>query len=109
VTLPKVYNPDHTAHIRDRLKKQALYFATGAAVTLLSVVVLRVMTNSAGEVNRTLTLLISWLVRISLLLSALGLLITLASYRAYRRRRADLDAAGAEALGEEQARIRRNI
>lgn len=107
--MPRIYNPDHTIHIRDRLKRQALYFATGAAVILLSVGVLSVVTDRGGEVNRTLTSLVSWLVRVSLVLSTLGLLVTLASYLAYRRRRADLDAAGAEAHGEMQARMSRNI
>jgi hypothetical protein len=42
-------------------------------------------------------------------LSTLGLPIALASYLAYRRRRAELDAAGAEANGQKQARVTRNI
>ena len=49
-----------------------------------------------------------WLVRVSLLVSALGLAATLLSYLAYRRRRADLDAASAEAEGERRAKLYRN-
>jgi hypothetical protein len=37
-------------------------------------------------------------------LAVLYLLVTLAAWRVYRRRRADLDAAGAEVVGELHAR-----
>lgn len=58
--------------------------------------------------SRALATLTWSLVRASLLVSALGLAEALLSYLAYRRRRADLDAAGAEGEGERRGRLYRN-
>lgn len=99
-----VYQPDHNAHIRHRLKLQAAYFATGGAVVILSWTVLQIMID-VGEVNRPLATVASWLVRTALAVATLGLVVTLLSYLIYRRRRADPDVAGTEASREVRVRL----
>jgi cytochrome c biogenesis protein CcdA len=103
--VPRVYRPDHTAGIRHRLKAMLRYFVTGAAVVLTGAVAVAIIAAQFGDEDRTLVT-VAWLVVIvALLVAALGLVMTLVLYLVYRRRRADLDAAGAEAEGELQARI----
>lgn len=105
--VPRVYHPDHTAHIRNRLKNQALYFFTGAVVALMSAAVFAFIFSLAGETPHRLTVITWVLVLVVAGLSGLGLAITGVEYLVYRRRRADLDAAGAEAIGELHAKLHR--
>jgi hypothetical protein len=105
--VPRVYQPDHTSHVGHQLRARALYFATGGGVVVLGWAVLHLMVGD-GAMSRPLASLTWWLMRASLLVSVLGLAATLWSYLAYRRRRAGLDAAGAEAEGERRARLYRN-
>jgi hypothetical protein len=99
-----VYQPDHTGH---RLKSMLARSATGVVFAVVAAVLIRWQTAGLDDQFRVLTTVV-WLVDIVLLLiSALGVVITLVLYPVYRHRRADLDAAGAEALAEFRARLHR--
>lgn len=101
----RVYQPDHTGHIRQRLKSMWLYFTTGIVIALLgAAMILWIAGRFKGRYNVLVTVV--WMVDIAaFLVAAIGLLITLIMYLVYRRRRADLDAAGAEVDGEFRARL----
>lgn len=104
---PRVYQPDHTAHIRERLKAMLLRSAIGVAFGLVGAVLIRWQTSGLDDRFRSLAT-VAWWVDIALLLvSTLGMVMTLVPYLVYRHRRADLDAAGAEAIGELMARLHR--
>jgi uncharacterized BrkB/YihY/UPF0761 family membrane protein len=106
-TVPRVYQPDHTADIRQRLKSMLLTFTVGAAIAVTGAIIIGILTASLDDQYRTVIAL-AWLIDIvTLLVAALGLLTTLIFYLIYRRRRAYLDAVGAEADGELRARIHR--
>ncbi|GAA3292687.1 hypothetical protein GCM10020218_068080 [Dactylosporangium vinaceum] len=102
-----MYRPDHTAHIRADLARSAMYFGTGLAVVLAAavttVLILQVADGTAAPawLIRTLWVVGSFAVTVSLV----GLLLTLVRWLVYLRRRAELDAAGAEAVGEVYARM----
>jgi uncharacterized BrkB/YihY/UPF0761 family membrane protein len=105
--VPRVYRPDHTANIRQRLTSMLLYFVSGGAVVVTSAVAVAIIAAQFGDEYRTLVT-VAWLVVIvALLVAAPGLVTTLVLYLVYRCRRAYLDAVGAEAEGELQARIHR--
>lgn len=63
----------------------------------------------AGRDHHTLAVAAWGLVIAVLVIAGIGLTITITGieYLTYRRRRADLDAAGAEAIGELNARLHR--
>jgi hypothetical protein len=104
--MPKVYPADHTFVIRQRLKSRAIMCLTGAALAAAAAGVLALL-GAVGDQHRGL-LRAAWVLDIATFaVAAIGLLITLILYRIYLRRRADLDAAGAEAYGELRARIHR--
>jgi hypothetical protein len=105
--VPRIYRADHTAHIRDRLKRQTLHFSIGAALAVLSAVMVAMLVPLAGEGHPTLSGAAWGLVVAVLVVSGIGLAITGVEYLVYRRRRADLDAAGAEVIGELNARLHR--
>ena len=48
VPMPRVYQPDHTAHIRRSLSEQALYFAAGLVMAVLVAIVTQVLTTILG-------------------------------------------------------------
>ncbi|MFI5888509.1 hypothetical protein ACIA5D_00130 [Actinoplanes sp. NPDC051513] len=105
--VPRVYRADHTAHIRDRLKRQALHFTSGVIMAVLGAITFAVLQSLQDAAPHTLTTVGRRLVILLALVAGLGLLVTGAQYLVYRRRRADLDAAGAEAIGELYARLHR--
>jgi hypothetical protein len=103
---PRVYRPDHTAHVRRRLTQMAVYGTFGlvtaaAAAGSFAVVGSRVPAASTAPVSA------AWIAAVVLAagVAALYLLVTLAAWLVYRRRRPDIDAAGAEIVGELHARI----
>jgi hypothetical protein len=106
--VPRVYRADHTAHIRDRLKRQALHFATGAIMAVLGAITFAILLSLQDRAPHTLTVIGWGLVIVLAVVSGIGLTITGVQYLAYRRRRPDLDAAGAEAIGELYARLHRH-
>ncbi|MFI1996808.1 hypothetical protein [Actinoplanes sp. NPDC020271] len=103
--MPRVYCADHTAHIRDRLKRQALYFATGELVAVFVAITFAVLLSLQDAAPHALAVLGWGLVILLASVAVLGLLITGVQYLVYRRRRADLDAEGAEVIGELYARL----
>jgi hypothetical protein len=60
-----------------------------------------------GEAQHALTAVGWGLVIVLALVSGVGLMLTGVQYLVYRRQRADLDAAGAEVIGELYARLHR--
>lgn len=101
-----VYNPDHTAHIRDLLKQLAMRGATGLLAAGLGVISALIVTKATGEplpagMTTAVWILLSILVAVSLLCFVLTLIFWLI----YLWRRADLDARGAETVGELKARM----
>ncbi|WP_238011229.1 hypothetical protein KZZ52_57230 [Dactylosporangium sp. AC04546] len=102
-----MYRPDHTAHIRAELARSAWYFAAGLFVVLAAAgatfVVVEVVGGSSGPVwlGRALWIAGSFAFTVSLA----GLLVVLLRWWWYLRRRAELDAAGAVAVGELYARL----
>ena len=104
---PRVYQPDHTAHIRERLKAMLLRSAVGIAFALVFAVLIRWQTAGLDDRFHTVAAVAWWIDIVLLLVSTLGVVMTLVLYLIYRRRRAELDAAGAEAIGEFRARLHR--
>ena len=103
--MPRVYRADHTAHIRDRLKRQALYFATGELMAVFGAITIAVLLSLQDPAPHALTRLAWGVVILCASVAGLGLTITGVQYLIYRRRRADLDAEGAEVIGELYARL----
>jgi hypothetical protein len=102
---PRVYHPDHTAHIRRRLTRMAVTGLIGLAVAAAAAGVLAMMGSRAGDSSSGLVTA-AWVADAACAaVAVLYLLVTLAAWAVYRRRRADLDAEGAEIVGETQARI----
>lgn len=101
----RVYRPDHTAHVRRRLAQMAVYGAFGlvvaaAAAGILAVVGSRIPAAWKALVNA------AWILdAVAAGVAVLYLLVTLVAWLVYRRRRPDLDAVGAEIVGELHARI----
>jgi hypothetical protein len=106
--MPRIYRADHTAHIRDRLKRQALHFSTGAVLAVLAAGAVAVLLWLLGDgSHHTLAVAVWGLVIALAVVSGIGLMLTGVEYLLYRRRRAELDAAGAEVIGEWHARLHR--
>lgn len=103
----KVYRPDHTAHIRAELARAATYFATGLFVVLAAAVAtVLVFQVTDGSSASAWLLRALWIVgSLAVTVSLTGLVLTLVRWLRYLHRRADLDAAGAEAVGELYARL----
>lgn len=106
--VPRVYHADHTAHIRDRLKRQALHFTTGVIMAMMGAVIFAVLLSMQGSAPHALTVTGWGVVILLAAVAGLGLLITGVDYLVYRYRRADLDAEGAEVIGELYARMHRS-
>jgi hypothetical protein len=105
--VPRVYRADHTAHIRERLKRQALYFTTGELVAVIGAITIAVLLSLQDLAPHALTRLAWGVVILLASIAGLGLTITGVQYLIYRRRRADLDAEGAQVIGEWHARPRK--
>jgi MFS family permease len=102
---PRVYHPDHTAEIRRRLTLMAVYGLTGLVGAAVAAGLLAVLYSGANDSWEALETA-AWIADAVLAtLAVLNLLVTLLAWRVYRWRRVDLDAAGAEAVGELHARI----
>jgi len=102
---PLVYDPDHTPHIRRRLSRMAVTGLIGLAVAAAAAGVLAMMGSRAGDSSGGLVTA-AWVIdAVCAAAAVLYLLLTLAAWAVYRRRRADLDAEGAEIVGEMHARI----
>jgi hypothetical protein len=105
--MPQVYPADHTAPIRQRLGSMVITFVVGGVLAGVGARVLVLLGAIRGDQHGDL-LRAAWVVDIlAFAVAAIGLLTTFVRYRIYRRRRADLNAAGAEAYGELMVRIRR--
>jgi len=101
----RVYHPDHTAHIRHRLSQMAIHGAAGLIVAAGAAGVLALIDTQAGDSYDGISRIAWYGVATVVGLSLLTLLLTLAGWIRYRRHRPDLDAAGAEAIGELYARM----
>ena len=103
----RVYRPDHTAHIRAELARSAMYFASGlvvvaaAAETTLLIGQVTDLSAAPGWLMRALWIVGAFAVTVSLA----GLATVLVRWLAYLRRHAELDAEGAEHIGEINARL----
>lgn len=107
--VPRTYHADHTAHIRDRLTSRAVYFLTGLLISGIAAITTAVLpTALAAEPPPVMATAVRGIILILAGMSGLGLALTGVQYRIYLRRRADLDAAGAEAIGEMNARLHRH-
>jgi MFS family permease len=103
--MPARYNPDHTAHIRRRLVNQAIYGIGGLFFTAAAAGVLLLIGQLAGDAPAALWRLV-WIADAVLgAVSLLFLAVTAVMWLVYRRRRAELDAQGAEIVGEFKARL----
>lgn len=103
--MPARYNPDHTAHIRRRLVDQAIYGIGGLFFTAAAAGVLVLLERLAGDASAALWRLV-WIADAVLgAVSLLVLAVTAVMWLIYRRRRAELDAQGAEIVGEFKARL----
>jgi hypothetical protein len=80
------HRPDRDAEIKQRLRTQALYFATGGGVVILSWAVLQLVVG-IGDASHSLARVAWWLVRASVAVSALGLVVTMLTYLHHRRAR----------------------
>jgi hypothetical protein len=103
--MPARYNPDHTAHIQQRIANLAIYGAFGLFFTAAAAGVLVVIGSLVGDAPAGLGRLV-WIADAVLGgVSLLTLAATAIMWLVYRRRRAELDAQGAEIVGEFKARL----
>ncbi|ROP28714.1 hypothetical protein EDD30_1486 [Couchioplanes caeruleus] len=104
--VPRVYHGDHTAHIRQRLRAETRRCSLGLVVAVL-LAALHILVLSAALDGRYALLSAAawWAISLLAAISVLGLVLVGVQYLVYRRRRPDLDAAGAEAMGERNARL----
>jgi membrane protein implicated in regulation of membrane protease activity len=101
-----IYHPDHTAHIRNLLKQMVRAGLTGlglGAVTMIALAAIGAIDDQSLPPVITLALWTAWWALITA--SVLTMIFALIFWLIYRRRRADLDARGAEAVGELKARM----
>jgi hypothetical protein len=101
----RVYNPDHTAHIRAIIRRMAVDGLIGLGVAAVAAGALLALDEDLhGKFGWWV-----WAVWIAVaVLAGIGLICLAAALVCavvYRRRRADLDAAGAEAAGELRAKL----
>jgi len=102
--MPRVYHHDHTANVRRRLVQMASYGVIGLLVASAAAGIMAISDRSGGESSAAFTA--AWIADGALAAVALVyLLVTFVAWGLYRRKRADRDAAGAEAVGELRARI----
>ncbi|MBM0230495.1 hypothetical protein JNW91_00570 [Micromonospora sp. STR1_7] len=107
----RIYDPDHTADIRLLLRKLVIRGVIGLVlVNIFAVFPMFVLDDSREAATESD--LIVWILRIAWIFIALLFVVSMVSlasagigWIAYRRRRAELDAAGAEAVGEVRARL----
>jgi hypothetical protein len=100
----RVYRGDHTAHLRRQFKTLATYFAAGLAVAVCAAIANAVITTRLDGYPYWLIAL--WGLNIALaVVAALGLALTAVLFLIYLWRRPELDAAGAEVVGEAYARL----
>jgi hypothetical protein len=103
----RIYHGDHTAHLRQQLQDRALYFGAGTVVAVCAAFANWFIVSRLDGGGRLAAAL--WGLNIALgLIAVLGLCVTALFYLIYRLRRPELDAAGAEAVGEARARAYRN-
>jgi uncharacterized BrkB/YihY/UPF0761 family membrane protein len=102
---PRVYRPDHTAHVRRRLTQMAAFGTFGMVVAAAAAGILAVIGSRAPAAWKALVSAAWILDAVAAGVAVLYLLVTLVAWLVYRRRRADLDAASAEVVGEFHARI----
>ncbi|MFI5496031.1 hypothetical protein [Actinoplanes sp. NPDC051859] len=103
--MPRIYHADHTAHIRRRLRTETIRFSAGLLAAVLLAVGNGILAARLDGRHATLTAAVWWADGLLIIISLLGLALAGAQYVVYRRRRPDLDAAGAEAMGERAARL----
>lgn len=101
-----VYNPDHTAHIRTRLKQMATWVVSGLVIAAIAAGVVAGIAHGAAEplpagLMRAVWIALSFLVALPLLALVLAAVLR----GAFRVRRAEPDAQGAEIVEEFKARI----
>lgn len=101
------YHPDHTAHIRRRLADQVIFGTVGLVVTAMAAGVLVLIGGRLDAAPAVVRQLVWIAVAVSGGISVLVLVVSAGRWRVYRRRRADLDAEGAEIMGELKARTAR--
>lgn len=103
--MPARYHPDHTAHIRRRLADQAVRGVAGLVFTAAAAGVLALIGGRLEDASTVLWRL-AWIADAVLGgVSLLTLAVTAVMWLVYRRRRAELDAEGAEIVGEFKARL----
>jgi len=101
----RVYHADHTAHLRQRLAQRALHGLAGLVLAAIGAGATAIVASRANG-KWTSLVTITWIAgAVAAAVAVLYLLATLLLWGIYRRRRAELDAAGAEANGELHARI----
>jgi hypothetical protein len=100
----RVYQPDHTAHIRRRLHQMTTQGSAGLILACGAAGIAAVLANRADDADAWIFRIAWYAVAAVASLSLLTILATRVGWMLYRRQRADLDAAGAEAVGELNAR-----
>ncbi|MFD1364511.1 hypothetical protein [Actinoplanes sichuanensis] len=102
--MTRIYHGDHTAHLRQQLKDRALYFAAGTGVAVCAAMANWFVVSLLDGHGRLAAVL--WGLNIAIgLIAVSGLAVTAALYLIYLWRRPELDAAGAEVVGEAYARL----
>ena len=101
----RVYNPDHTAWIRRHLRTMAVYGALGLVIAGVAAVVTTFVGRAGGGAWPGLVPVVWVAVGVLTGVSVVDLVTAALLWRVYQRRRADLDAQGAEIDGERRARL----
>lgn len=100
-----VFHPDHTAHIRARLKHMAAWGVFGLVTTALAAGILAIVVHGAAEPPPAGLIQAVWIaVSVLVAVSLLDLALVAVFWGIYRLRRAELDAEGAEVVGELRTR-----
>ncbi|MDG4795380.1 hypothetical protein [Micromonospora sp. WMMD1082] len=97
---PRVYHPDHTAHIRRRLVDRTVYGVVALAAAVANAGILTVLDAVIGDSASTMMTLV-WILNAAwAAVAVIYLLLVAVEWLLYRRRRAHLDAVGAEVVWE---------
>jgi len=101
----RVYNPDHTAWIRRHLRSMAAYGGLGVVIAGVAASVTVLVDRGGGGEWPGLVPVVWVAVGVLAGVAVADLVAAAWLWQVYQRRRADLDAKGAEIDGERRARL----
>ena len=102
----RIYDPDHTRHLRAFIRQVVLRGLTGLALAVLTGGAFLAINAMIGVQDPGMLVRLVWIIWLIFGgVSAVHLVLAAVLWAVYLNQRADLDAQGAEAVGEARARM----